>query len=194
MLTYLKEDIKRYNRGRGGIGKAIQFFFDPRTQPVVLYRLSNFFYRKGLGFLGRFFQFVNVFLYGCWISMKTEIGRGLLIRHGWGIGIGCRKIGKNFTVFPHVFIGTKTGEPGDLEEQDVPVIGDNVTIYVGSKVFGNIHVGTNAVVGASSLVLSDVPSGAVVAGIPAKIVKGREETSGKSSRRSKKGANRRRAC
>lgn len=176
MSTYLKEDIKRYNKGNIGIGKVIKFLFDPRTQPVVLYRLSHFFYRKKMGFLGRFFQFINLFLYGCWISMKTEIGRGLLIRHSWGIAIGCERIGENFTVFPHVFIGTKTGEPGDLELQDVPVIGDNVTIYVGSKVFGNIHVGNNAVIGASSLVLKDVPQGATVAGIPAKIVKKSEKS------------------
>ena len=182
MPTYLKEDIKRYNKDSISTGKVIKFLLDPRTQPVVLYRLSHFFYKKKMGFLGRVFQFVNLFLYGCWISMKTEIGQGLLIRHGWGIGIGCRKIGNAFTVFPHVFIGTKTGDPGDLEEQDVPVIGDNVTIYVGSKVFGDIHVGNNAVVGASSLVLKDVPPGAIVAGIPAKVVKEREESSENQSR------------
>jgi serine O-acetyltransferase len=109
--------------------------------------------------------------------MKTEIGPGLIIRHGFGIAIGCRKIGKNFTVFPHVFIGTKTGEPGDMEEQDVPVIGDHVTIFIGSKVFGKIHIGDNAVIAASSLVLKDVPEGATVAGIPAKILR-----SGQSSK------------
>jgi hypothetical protein len=28
-----------------------------------------------------------------------------------------------FHVFSHVFIGTKTGEPGEIEEQDVPSLG-----------------------------------------------------------------------
>ncbi len=43
-------------------------------------------------------------------------------------------------------------------------------------------MGTNAVVGASSLVLKDVPPGAIVAGIPAKVVKKREESSENQSR------------
>jgi len=178
MFENLQQDIKRYNRGSIGFRKTLQFLVDPRTQPVVFFRLSNFFYRNRMGLIGRFFQFLNLFLYGCWISMKTEIGQGLLIRHGFGIAIGCRKIGNNFTVFPHVFIGTKTGEPGDLEEQDVPVIGNNVTIYIGSKVFGKIHVGDHAVIGASSLVLKDVPEDTVVAGIPARVIKQKNKKEG----------------
>jgi serine O-acetyltransferase len=178
MFEYLKEDMKRYHRGRMGFRKALQFLIDLRTQPVVLYRLSNFFYRNRMGVIGRFFQFLNLLVYGCWISMKTEIGPGLIIRHGFGIAIGCEKIGRYFTVFPHVFIGTKTGEPGDLEEQDVPVIGNNVTIYIGSKVFGKIHVGDNAVIGASSLVLKDVPAGTVVAGIPARVIEQKSRKEG----------------
>jgi serine O-acetyltransferase len=129
-----------------------------------------------MGVIGRLFQFLNLFVYGCSISMKTEIGPGLIIRHGFGIMIGCEKIGSYFTVFPHVFIGTKTGEPGEMEEQDVPVIGNHVTIYIGSKVFGKIRVGDNAVIAASSLVLKDVPEGATVGGIPAKILKSRQSS------------------
>jgi serine acetyltransferase len=178
MFEYLKEDVKRFHRGSIGFGKALQFLVDPRTQPVVFYRLSSFFYRNRMGVIGRIFQFLNLFLYGCWISMKTEIGAGLIIRHGFGIIIGCERIGRYFTVFPYVCIGTKTGEPGVLEEQDVPVIGNNVTIYIGSKVFGKIRVGDNAVIGASSLVLKDVPVGAVVAGIPARVIEQKNKKEG----------------
>jgi serine O-acetyltransferase len=171
MIQYLKEDMRRHYRGAVGFRKALQFLIDPRTQPVVIYRLSHFFYKKKIWFLGGFFQFLNLFVYGCWISMKTEIGPGLLIRHGFGIGIACKKIGKNFTVFPHALIGTGSGEPGEMEEQDVPVIGDNVTVYIGSRVIGKIRVGDNAVIAASALVFKDVPEGATVGGIPAKILK-----------------------
>jgi serine acetyltransferase len=49
---------------------------------------------------------------------------------------------------------------------------------VGSKVFGKIRVGDNAVIGASSLVLKDVPVGAVVAGIPARVIEQKNKKEG----------------
>ena len=52
----------------------------------------------------------------------------------------------------------------------VPTIGNNVTIYSGAKVLGNIIIGDNVIVGANAVVLRDVPANCVVAGVPAKIL------------------------
>ncbi len=59
-----------------------------------------------------------------------------------------------------------------------PQIGNNVTIFAGASVIGNVKVGNNVVIGANALVVRDVPDGAVVAGNPAKVVsmKGKEYT------------------
>ena len=54
---------------------------------------------------------------------------------------------------------------------DVPTLGDNVDLGCNSVIIGGIHVGNGAIIGAGSVVLHDVPAGAVVAGNPAKIVK-----------------------
>jgi len=49
-------------------------------------------------------------------------------------------------------------------------IGDRVYIGSGAVVFPGIHVGDNATVGAGAVVRENVPEGAVVAGIPARVL------------------------
>ncbi|MFM8355878.1 MAG: serine O-acetyltransferase, partial [Gammaproteobacteria bacterium] len=51
-----------------------------------------------------------------------------------------------------------------------PKIRRGVLLAAGCKVIGNIEVGAGAKVGAGSVVLDDVPPGATVAGVPARIV------------------------
>ena len=51
------------------------------------------------------------------------------------------------------------------------VIGSGVSIGFGAKVLGPIRVGRGAVIGANAVVIHDVPAGAVVVGIPAKVIR-----------------------
>jgi serine O-acetyltransferase len=46
-----------------------------------------------------------------------------------------------------------------------------VQIGVGAKVLGPIRIGRGAVIGANAVVLHDVPPGAVVVGIPARVLR-----------------------
>jgi serine O-acetyltransferase len=57
---------------------------------------------------------------------------------------------------------------------DFKMVSYDVTIGSGVKILGNVHVGRSVVVGANSVVLSDVPDGVVAAGAPARIVKRRD--------------------
>lgn len=50
------------------------------------------------------------------------------------------------------------------------MIGENVYIGPGAKVFGKITIGNNVAIGANAVVTKDVPDNAVVAGIPSKIL------------------------
>jgi serine acetyltransferase len=54
------------------------------------------------------------------------------------------------------------------------VVGSNVWIGYGACILRGVHVGDNAIVGTNSVVTKDVPANAVVAGVPAKIVRMRE--------------------
>lgn len=50
-------------------------------------------------------------------------------------------------------------------------IGDNCYIGVGVSVLGPVTIGNNVTIAAGAVVIKDVPDNAVVAGVPAKVVK-----------------------
>lgn len=96
------------------------------------------------------------------IDLNCEVGGGLLIPHPNGIVIHPDvKIGPNCLIFQQVTIGSR-------ENDGVPVIGGHVDIGAGAKVLGSITLHDHCIVGANAVVISDVPSGATVVGIPAR--------------------------
>ncbi len=54
-------------------------------------------------------------------------------------------------------------------------IGNNVWIGYGACVLRGVTIGDNAIVGTSAVVTRDVPANAVVAGVPARLIRMREE-------------------
>lgn len=101
------------------------------------------------------------------IDARTNIGDGLRIDHPYGIIIhNDSVIGKNAVIRHQVTIGNK-----GYANNGCPVLGDNVDIGAGAKIIGDITIGNNVSIGANAVVTKDVPDGAVVVGIPARIVK-----------------------
>ena len=99
-----------------------------------------------------------------WVN--EGIGPGFLINHGRASGVAAKKVGRNCTIFQHVTIGYVN------EENGKPVLGDNVILYAGAKVLGNVKIGDNSIVGANAVVVKDVPANCTVVGVyPAYIVR-----------------------
>ena len=94
-------------------------------------------------------------------------------RTGWGGLLNVRKTG-NYCGFN---AGTLIGNKGS--QDNLPIIGDNVGFGPGAKAFGKISIGDNVFVAANAVVVKDVPSNVIVAGIPAKIIKERENNANK---------------
>lgn len=87
----------------------------------------------------------------------------MYLQHGFATIITAKSIGDNVWINQQMTIGHK-GE-------SAPVIGNNVRISCGAKILGGVRIGDNVVVGAGAVVVKDVPSNCVVAGVPAKIIK-----------------------
>jgi serine O-acetyltransferase len=93
-----------------------------------------------------------------------RIGPGLFIQHGFSTIISAESIGSNCWINQQVTIGFSN-------KYERPVLKDNVTIYAGAKVIGQVTIENNSVVGANAVVVKDVPDHSVVVGIPAQIIK-----------------------
>lgn len=101
---------------------------------------------------------------GAEIPLDTRIGGGLLIPHPNGIVIHPdARLGPNCLLFQQVTIGNGS-RPG------VPVLGGHVDVGAGAKLLGGIRIGDHATIGANAVVVDDVPHGATVVGVPARVV------------------------
>lgn len=163
----IHEDIKRYNLSVHGLIKGL--FTGHAFYAVLHYRISNWLYRHHIKLLPEIITFRNIRRHGCEISPSAAIGGGILIHHTMGIVIGCFvQAGRNLEVFQNVTIGSNRKEK---DGRVMPLIGDNVSIGSGAVVVGPIVIGNNVLIGANSYVDKDIPDNAVVAGIPAKIIR-----------------------
>lgn len=104
---------------------------------------------------------------GCDLPINTVISGGLLLPHPNGVVIHplC-KIGPNCLILQQVTLGTN----GSKNKSGVPSLGGHVDVGAGAKILGPVIIGDNAVIGANSVVLTDVPANALAIGVPARII------------------------
>lgn len=109
---------------------------------------------------------------GITIGGGATIGRRFCIEHHGGIVIhGATVIGDDCMI-RH---GVTLGNAGRADPLGAPTIGNRVEIGAGAKILGRITIADDAVVGANAVVTRDVPRGAVVGGVPARVIKIRQD-------------------
>ncbi|WP_349255519.1 serine O-acetyltransferase [Acidisoma sp.] len=102
------------------------------------------------------------------IHPAATFGQGILLDHATGLVVGeTAVVEDNVSLLQDVTLGGTGKDAGDRH----PKIRHGVMIGAGAKVLGNIEIGENARIAAGSVVLRAVPPNAVVAGVPAKLVR-----------------------
>jgi acetyltransferase-like isoleucine patch superfamily enzyme len=135
-------------------------------------------------------KFVN--LYGCEVGDNTKIGAFVEIQKNSRVGKNCKISSHTFicegvTIEDDVFIGhgvtfindtyprATTARGGLQTEQDWKVeptwVRKGASIGSGATILSKVTVGEGAIVGAGSVVTKSVPSNAIVAGNPARVLK-----------------------
>mgnify|MGYP000768345602 CR=1 FL=1 len=117
-----------------------------------------------------------VVMMGAILNIGARVGEGSMIDMGAVLG-GRATVGK------HCHVGACAVLAGVIEPPSAQpvVLGDNVLVGANAVVLEGVQIGSGAVIAAGAVVTKDVPPNAVVAGIPAKIVKYRDaQTDGKT--------------
>jgi len=104
---------------------------------------------------------------GVEIHPGAQIGRRFFIDHGMGVVIGATAVvGDDVMLYHGVTLGGRSLARGTKRH---PTVGDRVTIGAGARVLGNIDIGDDVQIGANSVVVKPIPTGAVATGIPARV-------------------------
>ena len=145
--------------------KLIGLPLQPSLVVVLNFRISQRLAAMHLGPLARVFYVLNMYFLGCEMRPEVKIGPGLFIPHPIGVIVGAGTIiGRNAVLGPRAGLGAP-------DDRGWPVLGDNVTMFTNSSVLGGVRVGDDVVVGAHAMVIDDVPSGTIVAGVPARVLR-----------------------
>ena len=107
--------------------------------------------------------------YGIELPYSARVGRRVVIEHQSGIVIHGNTIIGDDCIIRH---GVTLGNCRLDRPFDAPTLGNRVNVGAGAKVLGAISIGDDAQIGANAVVRHDVPSGALAAGVPARIVHG----------------------
>ena len=157
-------DLARYPAG--------SFFKQQSLWAIAVYRFGRRVDRRPPGLRRKLLTFAYWRLFylvetltGISLPKTAEIGPGLRIWHFGNIFLTHdARLGSRCTLRQGVTIGNRH------EDGPSPTLEDDVELGAYAQVLGPVRIGRGAKVGAMSVVIHDVPAGAVAVGVPARII------------------------
>jgi len=138
----------------------------PGVHALAFHRFAHAMWRRGWTIPARFLSHVSRFVTGIEIHPAAKLGPGLFIDHGMGVVIGeTAEVGENVTLLQGVTLGGTSLK----REKRHPTLGNNVVVGAGAKIIGAFKIGDGSRIGAGSVVVREVPTNAVVVGVPGRV-------------------------
>lgn len=164
----LEEDLEAAARRDPAAGSRLELVLCyPGLHALWIHRIAHRMWATpGLRLSARLLSQVNRSLTGVEIHPGAVIGRRLFIDHGMGVVIGeTAEIGDDVMLYHGVTLGGRSMQ----RVKRHPTLHDGVTVGAGARILGPVIIGAGAQVGANSVVVKDVPAGAVVVGVPGQV-------------------------
>lgn len=167
----VKSDLFRYT-GKLDVFCFLRYYFFGRGFHYTFWmRLTTYFYRKPYFKMFYIFSRINLYRlstkYGIEISHKVQVGKGLYIGH-----FGCIVVSNEAVIGDNVNLsqGVTVGQSNTGSSVGSPVIGSEVYIGPGAKIFGKITIGHRCAIGANCVVSKSLDQYSVVVGVPGEVI------------------------
>jgi len=167
-LTRIHEDIGAAMRRDPAARSPLEVLLTyPGVHALLLHRIAHRVDAAGWPLAARLLSHLARMLTGIEIHPRATIGRDFFIDHGMGVVIGeTTVIGDHC----HLLQGVTLGGTSTRREKRHPTLEDEVIVGAGAQIIGAVTIGTGAKIGAGSVVVSSVPPGATVVGVPGHVI------------------------
>ncbi|BBZ43314.1 serine O-acetyltransferase [Mycobacterium parmense] len=168
MLADMRNDVRVAKQRDPARPSTLQVVLAyPGVHAIWGHRVSHWLWNRGARLAARTLNEVTRILTGVDIHPGAVLGPGLFIDHATGVVIGeTAEIGEDVTIYHGVTLGGSGRDTGKRH----PTIGHRVVIGAGAKVLGAIKIGDDSRIGANAVVVKEVPSSAVVVGVPGQVI------------------------
>lgn len=164
--------------GPGWLRVLLALPFEPGVLASLLLRVQQCLHRSGHTVIARATRTAGNVLLGVDFGPGMVVGPGFRMIHPVGVTMGYgARIGANVSFASGVTLAARYYDDQHQGEQEFPTIEDGAVIGAHAVLVGGVRVGRNAMVGANSVVLTDVSADTVVLGVPARRVGRRDESS-----------------
>jgi serine O-acetyltransferase len=167
VLADLRRDIRAVRERDPAARSTLEVLLCyPGVHALAFHRFAHAMWRRGWTIPARFLSHVSRFVTGIEIHPAAKLGPGLFIDHGMGVVIGeTAEVGENVTLLQGVTLGGTSLK----REKRHPTLGNNVVVGAGAKIIGAFKIGDGSRIGAGSVVVREVPTNAVVVGVPGRV-------------------------
>lgn len=168
MLAAIRRDIRVAKERDPARPTGLEVVFAyPGVHAIWGHRISHWLWNRGARVTARTLAELTRIFTGVDIHPGAILGAGLFIDHATGVVIGeTAEVGDDVTIYHGVTLGGSGSDTGKRH----PTVGDRVIIGAGAKVLGAVKIGDDSRIGANAVVVKEVPSSAVVVGVPGQIV------------------------
>lgn len=168
----LDKDLEEVlNHDPAAVSKEEVLLAYPGFEALAVYRLAHQLLKLDVPFIPRMLSENVHSRTGIDIHPGAQIGPYCSIDHGTGLIIGeTTIIGEHVNLFHNVTLGARSVTPEFRGKKRHPTLGNNIIVYPGATILGDITVGDNSLIGGNVFLLESCPPNSKLYAKPPEVI------------------------